>query len=222
MATNGRPICDVVVVGASAGGVTALQSLFASLRDYRGVIAAVLHRSPHFVTDLPSVLARYRREVAVRVSEPAHGEAVLAGRIYVAPRDHHLAIRDGRFAVTRDAKEHYTRPAVDVLLRTAAETYGSRVVGVLLTGCGEDGTLGLIRVKALGGVSIVQDPAEAPYPWMPLNALVKDHVDRVLPLHEIAPALLELYGDDAAPACSSAGRTATSSSRRPGNGSSAA
>lgn len=181
---------DVVVIGASAGGVTALQHLFKALpTDLPAVIAAVLHRSPFYESMLPAVLGRYS---ALQVSEPTHDEPFQLGRIYVAPRDHHMVFDGARFALSRGAKEHYTRPAVDPLFRSAARWHGRRVIGIILTGSGDDGVSGLIRIKTAGGLSIVQDPDEAPHDSMPQHAIRRDHVDAVLTLGELAAELPRL------------------------------
>ena len=180
----------IPVIGASAGGVTALQELFAALPDpLPGVIAAVLHRSPLFESVLPMVLGLLTTQ---RILEPEEEASADRGHIYVAPRDRHLTFADGHFALTRGPKQHHTRPAIDPLFRTAAQAYGARVVGVVLTGGGDDGVDGLIAIKHAGGISIAQDPDEAPHPWMPRSAILYDHVDLVLPLLEIAPALVTL------------------------------
>jgi two-component system chemotaxis response regulator CheB len=181
---------DVIVVGASAGGVTALMELFAALPPtLPAAIAAVLHRSPHVETQLPRVMNLRSR---IPVSEPEDGEPFTPGRIYVAPRDVHMVVDDARLRLRREPREHRTRPAVDPLFRTAARAYGARVAGVLLTGGGSDGVEGLVTIKTVGGVSIAQDPREAFHPSMPLNAIVYDHVDAVLHLAAIADALTAL------------------------------
>ena len=178
---------DVVVVGASAGGVPTLIALFAKLpRDLPAAVAVVLHRSPYHESNLSRVLARWAN---LSIVEPADGTALEGRRVYIAPRDHHMTLEDGRVRIHRGPKEHRTRPAVDPLFRSAADVYGPRVVGVLLTGGGEDGVQGLIRIKAAGGLSIAQDPNEAPFPFMPMNAIVYDSVDAVLQVEMIAAAI---------------------------------
>src|SRR5439155_1626996 len=119
------------------------------------------------------------------VSEPVDGELLQPRRIYLAPRDMHMVVEDGRVLVNRGPKEHHTRPAVDPLFSSAAAAHGPRVVGVLLSGAGDDGLRGLIAIKAAGGISIVQDPAEALHPSMPRNAIVYHRADSVLPVARI-------------------------------------
>jgi len=189
---------DIAVIGTSAGGVSALQTLFGALPNPPpGVVVAVLHRSPFFESVLPLVLGSKNSQTIV---EPEQQERAKHGRIYIAPRDRHLVFDDGRFALNRGPKQHHTRPAIDPLFRSAAASYGARVVGVVLTGGGDDGVDGLLAIKAAGGVSIAQDPDEAPHPWMPASAILYDHVDLVLPLVDIAPALVALARGETVPA----------------------
>ena len=181
---------DVVTIGASAGGVQALMYLLAKLpADLRAIVGIVLHRSPHYETQLPLVLGRH---AALEVIEPASGELLQHGVVYVAPRDQHLLFQGGRAYLSRGAREHLTRPAIDPLFRSAASEFGARVTGVLLTGFGGDGVPGLISIKAAGGLSIVQDPREAAHPTLPQRAIADDHVDAVLTLDGIAAALANL------------------------------
>jgi len=184
------PRRDMIVIGASAGGVQALRQLFGLLpADLTASVAVVIHRSPFAESMLAEVLHRSSR---LPVSEPKHGERIAKGRIYLAPRDHHLIVEDGRLLLSRGAKEHYTRPAVDPLFRSAARAAGRRVIGVVLTGSGEDGVSGLIAIKAAGGMSLVQDPTEAVHDSMPETAIEQDHVDGILTLDELAAALPKL------------------------------
>jgi two-component system chemotaxis response regulator CheB len=120
-----------------------------------------------------------------------------SGRVYVAPRDHHLVVEDGVVRTDRGPKQHRTRPAIDPLFRSAAREYGPRVIGVLLSGFGADGVDGLIAIKAAGGLSIVQDPLDARHGWMPRNAIAGDDVDYVLLLASIPDALVTLVAGGA-------------------------
>ena len=181
---------NVITIGASAGGVEALTGLFSLLpRDVGAAIAIVLHRSPVFESHLPLVLGRRAR---LRVIEPADGDPFERGSIYTAPRDHHLMFEDGVVRLGRGPKEHRTRPAIDPLFRSAAKVYGERVVGILLSGFGDDGVSGLIEIKKAGGLSMVQDPKEALHGSMPCTAIREDDVDAVLKLRELAAAIVDL------------------------------
>ncbi len=152
-------------------------------------VFVVLHLAPHGQSSLPAILGR---TACLPVCHPRDGEAIQHGRIYVAPPNRHLAIRDGHVHLSRNASENGHRPAIDVLFRTAAKAYGPRVVGVVLTGNLDDGTAGLAAIKRCGGVAVAQDPEEADYPSMPESAIVNVAVDHVLPLRDIAPLLDEL------------------------------
>lgn len=180
---------DIVVIGASAGGIEALTGLLCMLpADVPAVVAVVLHRSPFAASSLLQVL---ERATGRHVVEPLDGEPLERGRIFLAPRDQHILVKDGAFEVNRGPKEHFTRPAIDPLFASAA-AYGPRVAGVLLSGAGDDGVLGLIRIKAAGGVSLVQTPAQATHGAMPANAIRHDRVDAILPVSQLALALASL------------------------------
>jgi len=178
---------DLVVIGASAGGVQAIRRLLNGLpAGLPASVAIVLHRHPFAASMLTDVLGRHSM---LPVSEPRHGEALRSGRVYVAPRDHHMVVDDGRLLLSRGAKEHYTRPAVDPLFRSAAQSHGPRVIGVVLSGFGDDGVSGLIAIKAAGGLSVVQQPFEAVHDSMPQSAIKRDHVDAILTMDELAARL---------------------------------
>ena len=181
---------DIIVVGASAGGIEALRVLVGGLpKDFAAAVFVVLHTSPESPGLLADILKRSGRLPAVSAKD---GERIRPGRIYVAPPDRHLLIEPGVVRVTRGPKENRFRPAVDPLFRSAAQVYGPRVVGVILTGYLDDGTAGLWTVKQLGGTTVVQDPRDALVPVMPQNALAHVKVDYCLPLAEIAPLLVRL------------------------------
>jgi two-component system, chemotaxis family, protein-glutamate methylesterase/glutaminase len=182
-----RVVRDVIVIGASAGGIQAVSRLLQLLpHDLSAIIAVTQHRSPFGQGQLARVLERSSGRAII---EPSSGDALVPDRVYLAPRDMHLLLVDGRAVTQRGAKEHYTRPAVDRLFSSAAESYGPRVVGVLLSGAGDDGVAGLMHIKAKGGVSLVQAPSEAEHAWMPTNALRFDRVDAALPLRLLASTL---------------------------------
>jgi two-component system chemotaxis response regulator CheB len=181
---------DIIVVGASAGGIEALRVLAGGLpADLPASLFVVLHTSPESPAMLPNILDRSGSLPAL---SPNDGDRIRRGTIYVAPPDRHLLIEPNLVRVTRGPKENRFRPAVDPLFRSAAQTYGPRVVGVILTGYLDDGTAGLWTVKQLGGTAVVQDPADALVPSMPLNAVTHVNVDYCLPLDEIAPLLVQL------------------------------
>jgi two-component system chemotaxis response regulator CheB len=182
-----QPTHDIVVVGASAGGVEALVALVRDLPpDLPAALFVVLHVPPYGESHLPAILTHHGPLPAAHAT---HGAAITPGRIYVAPPDHHLLVRDGHVELTHGPRENASRPAVDALFRTAARAYGPRVVGVVLSGALGDGSAGLMAIAARGGVTVVQDPAEALFEGMPRTALRYVRVDHVLPVRQI-PALV--------------------------------
>ncbi|MDQ5838090.1 MAG: chemotaxis protein CheB [Acidobacteriota bacterium] len=184
------PTKDIIVVGTSAGGIEALKTIAGGLpRDFPASVFVVLHTSPESPGILADILARAG---ALPASNAVDGERIQPGRIYVAPPDRHLIIEPNRVRLTRGPKENRFRPAVDPLFRSAAQVYGPRVIGVILTGNLDDGTAGLWAVKRLGGTAVVQDPEEALAPSMPRSALRQMKVDYCLPVAEIAPLLARL------------------------------
>ena len=181
---------DIIVVGASAGGVEALSTLVGDLpEDLPAAVFIVLHIAPHSYSALPRILARHTK---LPVVTPTDGEAIRRERIYVAPPDRHLLVGEGVARVASGPKENGHRPAVDTLFRTAAAAHGSRVVGVVLSGTRDDGTAGLRAIHARGGVAIVQDPEEALFSGMPRSAVVGDHPDWVMSVSEIGELLAKL------------------------------
>lgn len=187
---------DIVVVGASAGGMGTLERLVAGIpAGLPAALFVVWHMSPGIRSVLPQVLSRAG---ALRASYPNDGDPIEPGRIYVAPNDHHLLLEKGYVRVAKGPKENRFRPAVDPLFRSAAYIYGPRVIGVVLTGALDDGTAGLWAIKLRGGTAIVQDPADAQNRSMPLNALENVAIDYQLPAAEIGPLLGRLVGEEAA------------------------
>ncbi|MFB9994530.1 chemotaxis protein CheB [Deinococcus oregonensis] len=183
----------VVVLGASAGGVEAIRELLSYLpADFPASVFVVLHIPPYSQSYLPEI---FNRAGALPAAHAQDGEAVCTGRVYVAPPDHHLLLEDGRVLVKRGPKENRFRPSVDALFRSAAYTYGPRVIGIVLSGTLDDGTSGLWTVGRLGGVTMVQRPQEAGYQEMPLNAIRQVQVDLVQPLSELAASLIRLVAD---------------------------
>jgi two-component system, chemotaxis family, protein-glutamate methylesterase/glutaminase len=181
---------DIIVMGASAGGLPAFNRIIKQLpENLNAAVFIVWHVSPYSTSMLPDILSRAGK---LEAKHPADGESIQTGRIYVAPPDRHLLLEAGRIRLVKGPKENRFRPAVDPLFRSAAYTYGARVVGVVLTGALDDGTAGLCAIKDGGGVAVVQDPAEAEQPSMPSSALNNVEVDYSLPLSEIPPLLITL------------------------------
>jgi two-component system chemotaxis response regulator CheB len=175
---------DIIVVGASAGGIEPLIRLVADLpADLPAAVFVVLHVPPDSRSALPTILARAGRLPAAHATD---GEPIRRGRIYVASPNHHLYVHRGHVRVAVGPRENGSRPAIDVLFRSAARAYSRRVVGVVLSGALSDGALGLASIKLHGGLAIVQDPTEASFGGMPTSALQATTVDYCAPAATIA------------------------------------
>ena len=181
---------EIVVVGTSTGGLKALQILLAGLpEEFPLPIAIVQHRGKGSESGLCDFL---RKGSNLTVTEPEDKEPVLPGHVYLAPRDYHLLVENGSFALSTDWPVAYARPSIDVLFESAADDYAERAIGVILTGANQDGSRGLAKIKAQGGVTLVEDPASATCREMPQAAISQTNVDWVLPLEQIAPRLEKL------------------------------
>lgn len=190
-----KPFRDIVVIGTSTGGVAALMELVKTLpADFPAPIFVVMH----VAADSPSILPQLLNSVsALQARHPQDGEVVEAGVIYVARPDHHLLLEGDRVLMTRGPKENRFRPSIDALFRSAAYTYGPRVIGVVLTGYLDDGTSGLWSVQRMGGVAVVQEPLDAEQPSMPTNALEFVAADYVVPLARMGTLLVRLTQEQA-------------------------
>ena len=183
---------DIVVVGASAGGVEALADFVAGLpAGLPAAVLVVLHMPAYGHSVLADILSR---RGPLPAAQPEDGEIIRAGRIYVARPDHHLLVRGGRISLTHGPAENNHRPAIDALFRSAARAYGARVVGIVLTGTLDDGTAGLQAIKMHGGRALVQDPHEALFPGMPRSAIENVAVDAVLPVAGLAETVTRWAG----------------------------
>ena len=184
---------DIIVIGASAGAVPALQRLVGGLpADFPASIFIVVHLWPHAESFLPEIL---RRAGPLPAQHGVHGEAVVPGRIYVAPTDRHLLVEDGKVFISHGPRENRFRPAINPLFRSAAVAHRHRVIGVILTGLLDDGAAGLWAVKECGGVAIVQSDPQ--FDEMPRQAALNVAVDHLVPLAEIPPLLVRLCGEPA-------------------------
>jgi two-component system chemotaxis response regulator CheB len=181
---------NLVVVGASKGGLTALQLLCSSLSsEFPWPIAIAQHR----VRETRSTLCEFmQKSCALRVKEPDDKEPIEGGNVYLAPSDYHLLIEADHFALSTAAPAARARPSINYLFESAADSFGSSTIGVILTGTNGDGAEGLASVKRSGGIAIVEDPKTAEAPAMPLAAIAATQVDHILPLSEIGPFLNNL------------------------------
>lgn len=181
---------DLVVVGASAGGVGTLRLLVAGLpRDLPAALCIVLHTAPRGSSALASILQRAGR---LKCRAAHDGDELEPGRILVAPPDRHLVIDGRNVRLTLGPRENGHRPSVDTLFRSAAKAGDGRVIGVVLSGARDDGTAGLAMIKSHGGGAIVQDPDDALYAGMPASALAHVAVDAVVPAERLATAVADM------------------------------
>jgi two-component system chemotaxis response regulator CheB len=182
---------NIIVIGASAGGLEVLKQLFSGLaKGLDAAIFIVWHMPTGVIGLLPRALSKHS---ALPVSNARDGEPIEFNKVYVAPPDRHMMIERGRVRVVRGPKENRFRPAVDPLFRSAAYAYGSRVIGIILSGALDDGSAGLWAIKQFGGTTIVQDPSESEVPGMPESALrLLKKVDYKITVREMGEVLQEL------------------------------
>jgi len=185
---------DIIVVAGSAGAIQEVRTLVGALpRGFAGAVFVVLHTATEGPGLLAGILAR---SGPLEATMARQGEPIEHGHVYVAPPNHHLLLTPGHIALGLGPRENGFRPAADPLFRTAAETYGPRVVGIVLSGGLDDGSLGLREIKEHGGVTIVQDPEEALHPSMPRSAMKSVEIDYVLSVRAMAAMLVELTERD--------------------------
>jgi two-component system chemotaxis response regulator CheB len=180
-----------IVIGTSAGGLYALSFILESLPSgYPIPIIIVQHRSKDQRDLLEEILQSKSR---VRIKQADEKEKIRSGIVYFAPPDYHLLIeRDEIFSLSSDERVRYSRPSIDVLFETAAIVYKETLIGIVLTGANNDGAAGLVAIKRSGGLTIVQDPADAQYPYMPASAIEAKGVMRIMTLAQIKDFLLTL------------------------------
>ena len=187
------PRHDIIVIGGSAGAIETLTRLVSGLpRKLPAAVFVVVHLQPDAPSYLPAILSR---SGPLPAEHPRDGQRFEPGRLYVARPDHHLLVEPDRVRVVYGPRENRFRPAIDPLFRSAAVAYGPRVIGLILSGALDDGTAGLLAVKRLGGLALVQDPADAMSPSMPQSALESVEVDFCLPVSAMASKLGELVGE---------------------------
>ena len=182
---------DVVACASSAGGLGALTELLTRLPgDLPAAIAVVQHLDRRHRSLVAEILAR---RTALSVKEAEAAEKLQAGSVYIAPPNRHLLVNpDGRLALADSELVHFLRPSADLLFESVAASFRDRAIGVVLSGTGKDAAMGVTAIKSMGGTVIAQDPKTAEFPGMPGEAVATGHVDFVLPLEEIADALVTL------------------------------
>jgi two-component system, chemotaxis family, protein-glutamate methylesterase/glutaminase len=181
---------SVVAIGLSADGLHAIRTVLHGLpAGFDAPILVVMHRAP---TPAPALARVIARNCALPVKEGAALDVLEPGHVYLAPPDAHLVVEDGHLQLKHSGRVSFARPSIDVLFRSVAKAYGPRAVGVLLSGGGTDGALGLQWIRDGGGATIVQDPKEAKFPYLPAAAIAADGIDFKVPLAEISPTLLAI------------------------------
>ncbi|MGI8618521.1 MAG: chemotaxis protein CheB [Gemmatimonadaceae bacterium] len=181
---------DLIVVGASWGGLDALTVLVRGLPpDFTVPIVIVQHRGPDAQSLLSDLLQQWTR---AKVLEPEDKDPIEPGHIYIAPANYHLLVEPGNFSLTTEAPVRYSRPSIDVMFGSAAHAYGERLIGVVLTGANEDGSRGLQCIHEYGGYPVVQDPATAEVATMPAAALRRVPQAIKFPLEVIAGHVVDV------------------------------
>jgi two-component system chemotaxis response regulator CheB len=182
---------QAIVIACSAGGVQALQSVLSSLpKSFRVPILVVQHVQPQGPNLLPLVIGRMCQ---LRVKNAENGEAIHSGCVYLAPPNHHMLISDQKTIVlTESERVAFSRPSADLLFKSMADVYGQKLIAIVLTGMGKDGTAGIQAVKEAGGYVIAQDELTSAFFSMPHSAIATGDVDLVLPLEKICARVMEL------------------------------
>lgn len=181
---------DLIVVGASWGGLDALTVLVRALpQDFAVPVVIVQHRGPDAESFLSGLLQQWTGR---KVIEPEDKDPIEPGHIYVAPANYHLLVETGHFSLTTEPPVRYSRPSIDVMFGSAAHAYGEKLIGVVLTGANEDGSRGLKCVEEYGGYCVVQDPATAEVTTMPMAALKRVPGATVVPMDAIAAHIVDV------------------------------
>jgi two-component system, chemotaxis family, protein-glutamate methylesterase/glutaminase len=186
------PSYDLVVVGSSWGGLQALGRLLSDVPpDFEPPVLIAQHRHPD--SQEGTLRQLLQRQITRPVLEAEDKLPIEPKHVYVAPPDYHLLVEHGSLALSVDDRVSYARPSIDVLFESAADAYGDGVIGVILTGANDDGARGLARIKEVGGVAVIQDPAAAVRRAMPDAAIATTAADAILPLEEIGAYVYELW-----------------------------
>jgi two-component system, chemotaxis family, protein-glutamate methylesterase/glutaminase len=178
--------CDLIAIGASAGGLLALLKIVPTVEPDGPAILIVQHLDPRHKSQIPGLLARRTR---ARVKEAEDGEPISRGTIYVGPADEHLLVSGGKIQLAHSRLVRFSRPSIDVMFASVAATYGSRAIGVILSGSNRDGADGIAAIKSAGGTTVVQSPETAEYRVMPQAAIDTGCVDHVVPLDTMGKTL---------------------------------
>jgi two-component system, chemotaxis family, protein-glutamate methylesterase/glutaminase len=183
---------ELVVVGASWGGLHALGRLLSDLPpEFEPPVVIAQHRHPD--SQQGTLMQLLQQKAHGAVVEAEDKLAIEPRHVYIAPSDYHLLVERGSLALSVEERVRFARPSIDVLFESAADAYGDGVIGIILTGANDDGALGLARIKEQGGIAVIQDPAAATKRAMPDAAIATTAADAVLPLEEIGPYVHDLW-----------------------------
>ncbi len=185
---------DIIAIGASAGGLRALSEVLSGLpSDLPVPILIVQHLDPRHKSLMAEILQRHCK---IKVKEAVNDETIQNSIVYIAPPNKHMLVSDGKIALTSSAFVHFTRPSIDLLFESVAADFGDRAIGVILTGTGKDGSMGIKAIKERGGTTIAQDEATSEHFGMPQAAISTGAIDFVLPLQDISPAIIALISGE--------------------------
>ncbi|HTM35106.1 MAG TPA: chemotaxis protein CheB [Terriglobales bacterium] len=181
--------CELIAIGASAGGLPALMKIVPTLAPDGPAILIVQHLDPRHKSQIPALLSR---KTSYRVKEAEDGEPIVQGTIYVGPADEHLLVSEGKIQLAHSRLIRFSRPSIDVMFASVAATYGGRAIGVILSGSNRDGADGIAAIKRAGGVTVAQSPDSAEYRVMPQASIDTGCVDHVIPLDTMGKTLSSL------------------------------
>ena len=185
-----RTWCDLVAIGASAGGLAALVDVLGTINSEFPAVVIVQHLDPRHKSQMAALLTRKTRKP---VKEAEDGESVVRGTIYIGPPDEHLLVSRGKIQLAHSRLIRFSRPSIDIMFGSVAATYGDRAIGVILSGSNRDGADGIAAIKRAGGITVAQDPSTAEYRIMPQAAIDTGCVDIVVPLDKIGKTLTQLF-----------------------------
>ena len=181
--------CELIAVGASAGGLLALSRVLTDIDPDFPAIVIVQHLDPGHKSQMAGLLSR---KTGKRVKDAEDGEAVRGGTIYIGPAGEHLLVRDGRIQLAHSRLVRFSRPSIDVMFASVAAMYGDRAMGVILSGSNRDGSDGIAAIKRSGGVTVAQEPTTAEFRTMPQSAIDTGCVDYILPLDTMGQTISTL------------------------------
>lgn len=180
---------DLVAVGTSAGGLLALSEMLRPLPSSFPGIVIVQHLDPMHKSQLAALLTR---KTSKQVKQAEHGEPILPGLVYIAPPDEHLLVGPGKIQLAHSHLVHFSRPSIDLLFESVAGMYGSRSIGVILSGSNRDGAVGIRTIKEAGGATVAQDPATAEFKTMPQASIATGCIDFIVSITEMAHVLMDI------------------------------